>query len=207
MGFSFGSGIVPFPSVLAAERYVKYGSHMDAFAPADQEPEEVVERSRMEAHELSCALRSTHRAAADVDRALAAHLSLRPLEYDAIDHIMSSESNPIGPVELASRLGISPGSATEMIDRLERDGHVARERGATDRRRVLVTARPEAVQRILGDLDPLFVSLDELATTFTARDQSTIQRYLRQASSLLAEYAASLEAEDGRHTQGVRVPH
>ena len=148
----------------------------------------------MEAHELSWALRSTNRAASEVDRALAAHLSLRPLEYDAIDHIMSSESNPIGPVELASRLGISPGSATEMIDRLERDGHVARQRGAADRRRVLVTARPEAVQRILDDLSPLFVHLDELAATFTPRDQRTIQLYLREASSLLAEYAASLEA-------------
>jgi DNA-binding MarR family transcriptional regulator len=173
---------------------------MDAVASADHEPDEIVERSRMSAHELSWSLRSVNRAAAAVDRALAAHLSLRPLEYDAIDHIMSSESNPIGPVELASRLGISPGSATEMIDRLERDGHVLRERGATDRRRVLITARPAAVQRILDDLSPLFVNLDELATTFTPSDQRTIQRYLREASSLLSDHAASLDTQGGHRT-------
>ncbi|MFG6503117.1 MarR family winged helix-turn-helix transcriptional regulator [Microbacterium sp. P05] len=169
---------------------------MDASDSAPHGPEEGVERSRMSAHELSWSLRATNRAATEVDRALAAHLSLRPLEYDAIDHIMSSESDPIGPVELSSRLGISPGSATEMVDRLERDGHVVRERGAADRRRVLVTARPEAVERILGNLTPLFDGLDDLATTFTPREQASIQRYLREASALLTDYAASLDRTD-----------
>ncbi|WP_279631066.1 MarR family transcriptional regulator [Rathayibacter sp. VKM Ac-2759] len=150
----------------------------------------------MSAHELSWSLRSTHRAAGEADRALAAHLSLRPLEYDAIEHIMSSESDPIGPVELASRLGISPGSATELIDRLERYGHVTRERGAVDRRRVLVTARPEAIGRILSDLSPLFAELDGLAAGFSADEQVSIQRYLRDASALLTRYASSLRHKD-----------
>lgn len=65
-----------------------------------------------------------------------------------------------------------------------------------DRRRVLVTARPDAVRRILSDLGPLLIQLDELAATFSPRDQSAIQRYLREASSLLAAYAASLEGDD-----------
>ncbi|WKK70485.1 MarR family transcriptional regulator [Rathayibacter oskolensis] len=109
---------------------------------------------------------------------------------------MSSESDPIGPVELASRLGISPGSATELIDRLERYGHVTRERGAVDRRRVLVTARPEAIGRILSDLSPLFAELDGLAAGFSADEQVSIQRYLRDASALLTRYASSLQHED-----------
>lgn len=165
-------------------------------ADTEYPPDEAVERSRMSAHELSWSLRSTHRAAGEADRALAAHLSLRPLEYDAIDHIMSSESDPIGPVELSSRLGISPGSATEMIDRLERYGHVTRERGAVDRRRVLVTARPEAVGRILRDLSPLFADLDGLAASFSADEQLIIERYLRDASALLTRYAASVQQRD-----------
>lgn len=150
----------------------------------------------MTAEELSWSLRATNRAAAEVDRALAAHLCLRPVEYDAVDHIMSSERDPIGPVELASRLGISPGSATELVDRLERKGHVVRERGSVDRRRVLVTARPEAVRRILEDLGPLFEQLDALADSFSARDQATIQRYLREATTLLLEHAAGLDSQD-----------
>lgn len=150
----------------------------------------------MTAEELSWSLRATNRAAAEVDRALAAHLSLRPVEYDAVDHIMSSERAPIGPVELASRLGISPGSATELVDRLERRGHVVRERGSADRRRVLITARPEAVRRILADLGPLFEQLDALADSFSTRDQAAIQRYLREATTLLLEHAASLDSKD-----------
>lgn len=168
---------------------------MDADPSRNADATEAVERSRTDAHEVSWALRSTNRAAAELDRAFAAHLLLSPLEYTAIDHIMSSESDPIGPVELATRIGISPGSATEMIDRLERYGHVSRERGAADRRRVLVTTRPEAVQRILGELAPVFTDLDDLAETFSPEEQRTIQRYLRQAANLLTRHAASLQTE------------
>ncbi|MDN3494892.1 MarR family winged helix-turn-helix transcriptional regulator [Planococcus sp. APC 4015] len=150
----------------------------------------------MTASEVSWSLRSVNRAAAELDRAFAAHLSLSPLEYTAIDHIMSSEGDPIGPVELAARIGISPGSATEMVDRLERYGHVSRERGAADRRRVLVTTRPEAVKRILGDLAPLFDELDNLADTFSPDEQRTIQSYLRQAAHLLTLHSSSMKSEE-----------
>lgn len=150
----------------------------------------------MSADEVSWALRGVNRAAAELDRAFASHLSLSPLEYSAIDHIMSSEGAPIGPVELATRIGISPGSATEMVDRLERDGHVSRERDSADRRRVLVTARPETVKRILGDLSPLFTDLDNLADTFNSHERQVIQNYLRQAANLLIAHSSSLDATE-----------
>ena len=156
---------------------------------------EATERSRISAHEVSWSLRAVNRAAAELDRAFASHLSLSPLEYSAIDHIMSSEADPIGPVELATRIGISPGSATEMVDRLERSGHVSRQRGAEDRRRVLVTVRPQAVERILGDLDPLFADLDRLADEFSPDEQRAIQKYLREATHLLARHASTLSAD------------
>lgn len=161
--------------------------HLEEFGP-----EETLERSRMTAAELSWSLRATNRAAAEVDRALAEHLSMRPIEYDAFDHIMSSDRDPIGPVELASRLGISAGSATELVDRLERRGHVHRKRGIADRRRVLVTADPGAIRRVLDDLNPLFTALDEIAESYKPEEQVVIQRFLRQAASALSAYAASI---------------
>lgn len=59
------------------------------------------------------------------------------------------------PGELARQLGLSTASMTAMIDRLERSGHVRRERHATDRRSIYVvpTERTESDMRhLLGDM-------------------------------------------------------
>ncbi|WP_102193445.1 MarR family winged helix-turn-helix transcriptional regulator [Microbacterium aurantiacum] len=53
---------------------------------------------------------------------------------------------PATPGELAERTGLTAGGAiTTVIDRLERQGYVSRDRDPNDRRRVIVTADPEAV--------------------------------------------------------------
>ncbi len=59
------------------------------------------------------------------------------------------------PGELARHLGVSTASMTAMIDRLERSGHVRRERHETDRRSIYVvpTERSEEdMRRLLGDM-------------------------------------------------------
>lgn len=146
----------------------------------------------MAAAELSWSLRSTNRAAAEVDQALAGRLGLRLLDYAAMAHIMSEEGQPLGPAELGHRLGISTGSATELADRLERADHIERGRTSADRRRVSLLPRKPAVDRILNELGPLFESLDELAAEFDEADQLVINRYLRSAVDRLHRYAADL---------------
>lgn len=165
----------------------------------DREPEqvEITERSRRSAQELSCALRSTNRAAAAVDHALAARIGLRDLDYSGLAHVMSQERAPLGPAELGNRLGISTGSATELVDRLERAGHIYRSRDDTDRRRVALRPHEAAVARILGVLKPLFDSLDAITTEFTDDEQAVVARYLRRASHELSSYAASISRAPG----------
>ncbi len=95
------------------------------------------ERQRVTASEVSWGVRALQRAQEELDRALAARLRLRPLDYAAMTHLLAADP-PLGPVELASRLGISSGSGTELADRLERAGHLHRRRAADDRRRILL---------------------------------------------------------------------
>ncbi len=57
---------------------------------------------------------------------------------------------PATPTELAKRVNLTTGSASRMIDRLERAGFVRRVRDGHDRRRVLVEPVPEAVARVGG---------------------------------------------------------
>ncbi|WP_322410051.1 MarR family transcriptional regulator [Microbacterium invictum] len=161
----------------------------------ERTPSEELERSRTEASEVSWALRDLNRATADLDRALADHMRLRPMDYDAIGHVMDAERDPLGTLELAARLRISPGSATELVDRLEKAGHVRRERSRTDRRRVQVSVTPHAIAQVLGDLGPLFRLLDDLAAGYPPAEQEVIAGFLRGAAERTRTFMATLDAD------------
>ncbi len=55
---------------------------------------------------------------------------------------------PLTPGQLATMTGMTTGTVTGVIDRLERGGFVRRERDAGDRRKVIVTPVPAAVARV-----------------------------------------------------------
>ena len=150
------------------------------------------ERRRVTASEVLWAVRDLQRAQAALDRALAARLALRPLDYTAMTHVLTSD-RPLGPVELAARLGISSGSGTELVDRLERAGHLHRRRAADDRRRIVLEPDGAAVARLLEELAPLFDELDRLATTFTPAEQDAIRRYLVASAERVRSYAETWE--------------
>lgn len=149
------------------------------------------ERGRVVAHEISWALRAVMRSSAEVEHELARRLGLRPLDYAALTHVMTSEQ-PLGPAELSARLAISTGSGTELVDRLERAGHVRRGRDPNDRRRVGVHVTDETVARVLTALRPLFDELDDLAAGLSAQEQEVVIRYLRSARDRLERARAML---------------
>src|SRR6516164_4172705 len=55
---------------------------------------------------------------------------------------------PVPAGRLAELTGLTTGAITAAIDRLERAGYVQRERGAADRRQVLVHVLPEGRERL-----------------------------------------------------------
>lgn len=66
-----------------------------------------------------------------------------------------SERRQVSSGELAKHLGVTTASMTAMIDRLERSGHVCRERHRTDGRSILVVptaGTDEAVRQSLGEI-------------------------------------------------------
>jgi len=145
------------------------------------------ERGRVGASELSWAVRSLVRASTEVDRALASRLGLRPLDYAAMNHVMSG-ADPLGPAEVSARLGISTGSGTELVDRLERAGHLRRERHPTDRRRVRLQPTDATAARVVDTLRPLLDDLDAVAAGFTPEEEQVVLRYLRAVEESLRRY-------------------
>ncbi len=75
---------------------------------------------------------------------------------------------PMTPSELSSRSGLTSGTVTGVLDRLEELGFAARGRHPTDRRKIVVTVNEERVQRELathyeGQADLLTGALAELS--------------------------------------------
>lgn len=150
----------------------------------------------MSAPELSWALRQTQRAQADVDHRLMQLMGLRPTDYQALGHVMTA-TDPLGPAELSTRLAISTGSSTELVDRMEAAGHLERHPHPTDRRRRILAASPGTVGRVISELSPLFRDLDALAETFEPAEQEVIARYLRHAAQTMTDFARHGGATEG----------
>jgi DNA-binding MarR family transcriptional regulator len=66
-----------------------------------------------------------------------------------------AQHGPATPGALATRLNLTTGSASRVVERLHAGGHVHRVPDPTDRRRVLVEAEPASLARIGASYDPL----------------------------------------------------
>jgi len=86
--------------------------------------------------------------------------------------------------ELAEKLGVSPPSASVMVDRLVERGILLREQSREDRRKVLVRISPEAVrtiERIEKAILQSFVDLVEKLGPATARKWCEVLDKVQQA--------------------------
>ncbi|MFF7858156.1 MarR family transcriptional regulator [Streptomyces sp. NPDC007904] len=101
------------------------------------------------------------------NQALADHLGLHPTDLQCLN-LLTLEGGPVTTGRIAELTGLTTGSATRLVDRLERAGYVVRQRDAADRRRVLVAVVPEKAaefgrvwDRVGGGWVALFDDLDD----------------------------------------------
>jgi DNA-binding MarR family transcriptional regulator len=87
---------------------------------------------------------------------VAARLGLHITDHKALGALFRSGPLPAG--RLAEMMGLTTGSVTAMVDRLERAGYVRRERDPGDRRRVIVV--PVADPDRHAEIQALFVHLN-----------------------------------------------
>ncbi|MFJ4693724.1 MarR family winged helix-turn-helix transcriptional regulator [Streptomyces sp. NPDC088766] len=123
-------------------------------------------RSRL-LDELSVVSRRYVAAFALFNQAVADRLGLHPTDLQCLN-LLSLEREPVTAGRVAELTGLTTGSATRLVDRLEKAGYVVRKRDAADRRRVLVATVPERIaefgrtwERLGGDWSPLFEDLDD----------------------------------------------
>lgn len=104
-------------------------------------------------------------------------------DFTTIDIL--KETGPITAGELAQRVGLTTGSVTSLVDRLEKKGYVTRERHPRDRRKVIIVPHYEEkkeVQNVFSDLNENMLSL---SAQYTEKELLIIKRFLNEATSVI----------------------
>jgi DNA-binding MarR family transcriptional regulator len=108
---------------------------------------------------------------------------------------------PLTPGRLAELTGLTTGTVTGVIDRLERGGFVRRERDTTDRRKVLVTPEPEAMAGLAGHYRHHGELLDAVLST---RDDAQLRVIADFLADLAGPDAGALVAPPPSSSEGLR---
>lgn len=90
---------------------------------------------------------------------------------------------------LGALLGLNSAGTTALLDRLERAGHVRRERGAQDRRKVVVALEEAAVDLGWAFFGPLIERSTELLRGYDDHQRAAIRDFLDGVRQAAAEGA------------------
>lgn len=113
-----------------------------------------------------------------VEQRLGAKLGVNLTDLGAMEQLVTN--GPLTPGDLAARLKVTTAAGTQIVDRLERAGHIRRERQAADRRKVLVIPAPASVSLLFRELVSLLDGLDGVVARLGEQDRATIESFLGQ---------------------------
>ncbi len=110
---------------------------------------------------------------------------LHPSEWHALSLI--TLEGPLTSGDLASRIGLTSGATTRLIDRLERAGYARRAADPADRRKVVVEPVPEALGRIDEVVTPARDRLADVLAAYTPEQLDVIFDYFERAAPAFRE--------------------
>jgi DNA-binding MarR family transcriptional regulator len=122
--------------------------------------------------------------------ALGRLLGLGEGEVLAIQHL--ARAGRMTPSQLGSVLRLSSGGATALVQRLERQGHVAREPHPHDRRSVLLRLTPQIEQRAGEVLAPLVAEIDALTARLSEDERALVADFLARVADAGERHADDL---------------
>ena len=144
-------------------------------------------KNTLEPHDLVAACRRLYAGIDRLDTAAAATVGVSRNDLRCLNLL---SENPQKPGKIATELGLTTGSVTALLDRLEKVGLAERRRDPDDRRGVIV--HPTA--QLFKALGPLYrgvaVELERIAGTYTESELRSAVRHLGDAASA---YEAALK--------------
>ncbi|GAA4965611.1 MarR family winged helix-turn-helix transcriptional regulator [Actinoplanes utahensis] len=143
---------------------------------------------------VTAAARRHHAAYTLFNQALADRLGLHPTDVQCVS-LLALEPEPLTTGKIAKLTGLTSGSATRLVDRLERANLVERRPDPQDRRKARVSlttqrdAELEAAWRVPGS------AFAQALEGFTDEELAVIERYLRLTTEVGSQQTEGLHTK------------
>ena len=109
-----------------------------------------------------------------------------------------NETGPITAGELSKITGLSTGSVTALINRLEKSGYVKRERDQLDGRRVMIVPIPERQEQIKSHYQSLSMATKELCSAYNEQELILINQFVEEITKIMDKENDKLMSERER---------
>mgnify|MGYP000221121600 FL=1 len=138
--------------------------------------------------DLMRAGRETSRLSMVFRYAIAEQLGLTVSDLECLDYL--ADSGPVTAGQIAERTNLTTGAVTSMLRRLQQAGYVSAERDPADRRRVIVTLRPERTADLERPYERFAEQTRQLIEGYTVEE---IGLLVRHYDHIQAMYHAELD--------------
>ncbi|MFJ3617781.1 MarR family winged helix-turn-helix transcriptional regulator [Streptomyces iakyrus] len=140
---------------------------------------------------VAVAARRQHAAYSLFNQAMADRLGLHPTDLQCVS-LLGLEPEPLTTGQIAELTGLTSGSATRLVDRLERAGLVERRPDPHDRRRTRVSLTARRAPEADAAWDAPGDAFTALLAEFGDEELRVIERYLRRSTEVGSAQAARL---------------
>ncbi len=125
-------------------------------------------------------LRDLRNQLASLNQRVGTRLELKGIELDCLDLI--ARFGPIKPSTLARHANLHPATLTGILDRLERDGWIVRDRDASDRRAITVRVLGERGAAVLGLYTGMNARIGAICADYTEDELELLAGFLRRVT-------------------------
>lgn len=134
-------------------------------------------------HRVGRAILEMMKRAVDVQDQAARKQSLHPTDFGCISYLYAQDE-PISPKQIIARLGLTSGSGTALLDRLEQAGFVRRLPNPTDRRSVLIELNRAAAAEPIAQFNQMQAAFRQVTDGFSDADLDVVARFLERFAEL-----------------------
>jgi DNA-binding MarR family transcriptional regulator len=142
--------------------------------------------------ELQSELRAYQQSVDALDEVAARRIGVNRSDLRCLDTLL--QEGGATPTRLAQRLGLTSGSVTTMVDRLEGAGYAARSPDPADRRRVLVHPTTKAVAVAMEIYGPLATAGEQDTLSYAETDFRLLIEFFKTGRRRQDEQRQSLAA-------------
>lgn len=114
----------------------------------------------------------------EIGKKIGEALGVNVTDMAALEHLV--KDGPLTPSQLAGCLKVSTAAATQIVDRLERAGHVSRRRMDDDRRKIFVVPTEASIERAFEQFAPVINAMDETLARMTQVERQVVETFLDQ---------------------------